>query len=90
MADQKVIYVVGSTIQSLAQLMKTESTDPKAITPIVPRFYRDTRGEKGYGGSSDIFTSSLNPFDATKYTTHEAAVDWNNEFLDGHGIIYRF
>lgn len=51
------------------------------------RCYRDTRGETGYGGSSDIFTSSMMHKADLKYATHyetkEEAQAWAEEFLRG-------
>lgn len=48
-----------------------------------PRFYRDTRGEVGFGHSSDIFTSYTSPELATQYDSPEAAKAWADEFLAG-------
>lgn len=92
---QKVTYVVGSKIYTqldgVPEGFFTVPTDgPSFNTPILPRYYKDTRNLSGYGGHSDIFTSSTDPNWATKYENYEDAVKWNEEFLHGEGVVYRF
>jgi hypothetical protein len=51
------------------------------VVRIGDRYYRDTRKEAGYGGFSDIFTSSTVPRMATMYTNEKDAKAWADEFL---------
>lgn len=53
--------------------------------PII--YYRDTRGETGFGRHSDIFTSSSDPRFATQYDTVEAAEAWAEEFVNSRGFV---
>lgn len=50
-------------------------------------FYIDTRNQIGWGDCDDIFSSSPYKNIATKYDTEEAAQKWNQEFLQGEGIV---
>lgn len=91
----KVIYVVGSKVRTMLTEVRegfyTVPTDgPEFHTSIIPRYYRDTRKESGHSDMSDIFTSSTNPHYATKYNSYEEAKKWNEEFLQGEGVVYRF
>lgn len=91
----QILYLVGSKIRPL-----TESCGEDFFLPTVPReaittpvlavFYRDTRNEPGHGGHSNYFTSSVNPLNATTYTDWQSAQDWNAQFLEGEGVVYRF
>lgn len=92
---QKVYYVVGTNIktslESCGPNFFTVPTDgPEFNTPHLPFFYIDTRSMEGRGEYWDIFTSTHNPRQATKYENYEEAKAWNDKFLDGAGVIYRF
>ena len=82
-------FIVGTLPRTINSIMGTEKTEPLFTALCLPTFYHDTRGENGHGDSSDIFTSSVNPNDATRYNTAEEAENWNKEFLDDEGVIYR-
>jgi hypothetical protein len=92
---QKVMYVVGTEVETLldgaGKDFFTVPTDgPEFHTPRLPMYYRDTRWNMFMGRYSNIFTSTHDPNGATKYENYEDAVKWNEEFLRGEGVIYRF
>lgn len=75
------MYIVGSR----PEVITRENRD----LPNLVVYYIDTRPESiFYDSWSDIFDSSLNPSMATKYDSYEEAQQWNEEFLDGEGLVY--
>jgi hypothetical protein len=56
--------------------------------PLPTWYYIDTRSEVYGDGWANEFDSTLNPSLATKYSTYEEAKLWNDEFLNGEGIIF--
>jgi len=88
-------YVVGTKVRTALEevpegFYTCDTSDKRFHTPQLPRFYRDTRSELGHDDFNDIFTSSVSPISVTTYHSWEAAEKWNQEFLKGEGVVYRF
>lgn len=81
------VYVVGTVAHSF--------TDKNGVTTYsFPLYYIDTSNDPDYENSrfSNHFTSSTNPYQATKFTTYEEALAWKTKHFDDEPqyVIFKF